>query len=51
MAFIDNWLVGDEKKVWFIWLFYIAAAIGLWKLLYCIFNPILICCGAKCKFR
>ena len=51
MAFIDKYLVGDEKIVWFAWLCYFALFIGFWKIFWCILSPILLCCGAKCKFK
>ena len=49
MVFIDKWLVGDEKIVWFAWLFYIAVAIGTWKLVWFILTPILMCLKPCCR--
>ena len=51
MVFIDKWLVGDEKIVWFTWLFYIAAAIGAWKLVWFILTPFLTCLKQCCRCK
>ena len=51
MTFVDKWLVGDERKEWFVWFFYFALLIGTWKILWWILTPLMICCKHKCRGR
>ena len=51
MVFFEDWLVGDEKKVWFVWLFYLACVVGAWKVFWWILTPILICFRHCCRCR
>ena len=49
MVFFEKWLFGDDKITWFVWLFYLAALIGAWKLIKFILSPFLTCFSHWCK--
>ena len=50
-TFIDNLIAGDDKVVWFTWLFYIAVVLGAWKIFCWILTPLLTCLKHCCRCR